>query len=85
MRILMDMNGKINPRNIDDYIVQGGYTALAKALFEMEPEEIIEEVDQGRPAGKGRGGFSDREQVEVLPQGAGPGRHQVRPVQRRRR
>ena len=57
MRILMDMNGKINPRNIDDYIVQGGYTALAKALFELEPEEIIDAVDRAGLRGRGGAGF----------------------------
>ncbi len=57
MRVLLDMNGKINPRNIDDYIVHGGYAALAKALFEMEPEEIIEAVDRAGLRGRGGAGF----------------------------
>ena len=58
MRILMDNNGKINPRNIDDYIVHGGYTALGKALFEMDPEEIINTVDKAGLRGRGGAGFS---------------------------
>ncbi|MDI6830903.1 MAG: NADH-ubiquinone oxidoreductase-F iron-sulfur binding region domain-containing protein [Actinomycetota bacterium] len=57
MRVLMKDNGRINPRSIDDYIAQGGYAALAKALFEMEPEEIIDAVDQAGLRGRGGAGF----------------------------
>jgi len=57
-RILMGMNGKIDPCNIDDYIAQGGYTALVKALFEMKPVEIIDEVEKAGLRGRGGAGFS---------------------------
>ncbi len=56
-RILMQDNGRINPRNIDDYVTQGGYTALAGALFEMEPEEIIDKVEKAGLRGRGGAGF----------------------------
>lgn len=56
-RLLMDMNGKIDPKSIEDYISIGGYTALAKALFEMEPDKIIEEVTESGLRGRGGAGF----------------------------
>ena len=37
-------NVNINPRMIEDYIALGGYSALVKALFQMTPEKILEEV-----------------------------------------
>ena len=56
-RLLMDMNGKIDPKSIDDYLSIGGYTALAKAIFEMEPDKIIEEVTESGLRGRGGAGF----------------------------
>jgi NADH:ubiquinone oxidoreductase subunit F (NADH-binding)/(2Fe-2S) ferredoxin/Pyruvate/2-oxoacid:ferredoxin oxidoreductase delta subunit len=57
-RRVMALNGKINPRRIEDYIANGGYLALGKALFEKDPEEIIEEVSQSQLRGRGGAGFS---------------------------
>ena len=56
-RLLLENNAKIDPKNIEDYIVLGGYQALAKALFEMKPEEIIEEIKRSGLRGRGGGGF----------------------------
>ena len=39
------MKGYIDPFEIDDYIARGGYTALAKALFSMKPEDVIEAIE----------------------------------------
>jgi len=56
-RIVLKENGNLNPKNIEDYILKGGYTAAAKALSSMEPEEIIEEVRISGLRGRGGGGF----------------------------
>ena len=42
--------------SIDDYIREGGYTALPKALG-MKPEEIVEEVHASELRGRGGAGF----------------------------
>lgn len=57
LRLLLENNAKINPKNIEDYIAIGGYSALAKALFKMTPEQIIEEVKKSNLRGRGGGGF----------------------------
>lgn len=49
--------GNIDPEDIDDYIAVGGYQALRKALFEMTPEQIIDEVKQSGLRGLGGAGF----------------------------
>ncbi len=56
-RIIFGNNGMIDPTDIDDYIAVGGYGALEKALFEMAPEAIIEEVKKSGLRGRGGGGF----------------------------
>ena len=48
--------GKINPKNIDEYIARDGYFALAKAL-QMKPEEIIDEIKNSGLRGRGGAGF----------------------------
>jgi NADH-quinone oxidoreductase subunit F len=56
-RLLLENNAKIDPKNIEDYIALGGYSALAKALFEKTAEEIVEEVKKSKLRGRGGGGF----------------------------
>ena len=49
--------GLIDPEKIDDYIWRAGYQAAAKALLEMAPLEIINEVKVSGLRGRGGGGF----------------------------
>jgi NADH:ubiquinone oxidoreductase subunit F (NADH-binding)/(2Fe-2S) ferredoxin/Pyruvate/2-oxoacid:ferredoxin oxidoreductase delta subunit len=56
-RRVMALNGVIDPHRIEDYVANGGYLALSKALYEMEPEGIIEEVSRSQLRGRGGGGF----------------------------
>ncbi len=56
-RIVLAENGRINPKEIDDYIAAGGYGALAKVLLGMDGEEIIREVETSGLRGRGGGGF----------------------------
>jgi NADH:ubiquinone oxidoreductase subunit F (NADH-binding)/(2Fe-2S) ferredoxin/ferredoxin len=56
-RIVFGSNGSIDPKSIDDYLAIGGYSALAKVLFEMTPEQVLEEVKKSNLRGRGGGGF----------------------------
>jgi NADH-quinone oxidoreductase subunit F len=57
LRLILRHCGYIDPENIDDYIANGGYFALEKAL-KMPPEKIIEEVKRSGLRGRGGAGFS---------------------------
>jgi len=57
MRHLIGKNIKIDPKNIDDYLALGGYSALARVLFGMSPDEVIDEVKRSELRGRGGGGF----------------------------
>jgi NADH-quinone oxidoreductase subunit F len=57
MRIVFGNNRHINPRDIDDYIALGGYSALSRALFQMTPEQVLEEIKKSNLRGRGGGGF----------------------------
>ena len=45
------------PNNIEDYIAEDGYRALAKVLSEMTPEQVIDEVMRSGLRGRGGAGF----------------------------
>ena len=56
-RIVLENCGKINAESIDEYIAVGGFQALAKALFEMTPQDVIDEVTKSGLRGRGGAGF----------------------------
>jgi NADP-reducing hydrogenase subunit HndC len=56
-RLVFGSNGNIDPKNIDDYLAIGGYSALAKVLFQMTSEQVVEEVKKSNLRGRGGGGF----------------------------
>lgn len=56
-RIVLGNCGFINPENIKEYIARDGYEALAKALTQMTPEQVIEEIKAAGLRGRGGGGF----------------------------
>jgi NADP-reducing hydrogenase subunit HndC len=57
MRHLIGNNSKIDPKSLDDYLALGGYSALSRALFEMSPEQVLEEIKKANLRGRGGGGF----------------------------
>ena len=56
-RLVFGPNRKIDPQAIEDYLAIGGYRALAKALFEMTPQQVIGEVKKSKLRGRGGAGF----------------------------
>ena len=56
-RVALEHCGHINAESIQEYIAVGGYCALEKALFEMTPEQIVEEISASSLRGRGGGGF----------------------------
>lgn len=47
----------INPESIEEYIALGGYTALAKSIFELSQTDIIAIMKDSRLRGRGGAGF----------------------------
>jgi NADH:ubiquinone oxidoreductase subunit F (NADH-binding)/(2Fe-2S) ferredoxin len=55
--VVLRNRGRIDPEKIDDYIAYDGYQAMVKALTEMTPKEIINEVKISGLRGRGGAGF----------------------------
>ena len=56
-RVALRNCGVIDPENIEEYIAMDGYRALAKAVTEMTPDEVIQTVIDSGLRGRGGGGF----------------------------
>jgi len=56
LRVLRN-RGLIDPEKIDEYIARDGYAGLGKALTEMTPQQIIDEVLASGLRGRGGAGF----------------------------
>ncbi|HHU77125.1 MAG TPA: 4Fe-4S binding protein [Firmicutes bacterium] len=56
-RLNLSNNIKIDPKSLDDYLAIGGYSALAKVLFQMTPEQVIDEIKKSNLRGRGGAGF----------------------------
>jgi len=57
LRIVLRNCGVIDPEDIREYIARGGYAALKKVLFEMRPEDVLEELKISGLRGRGGAGF----------------------------
>ncbi|MHC4779117.1 MAG: NADH-ubiquinone oxidoreductase-F iron-sulfur binding region domain-containing protein, partial [Planctomycetota bacterium] len=57
VRNVLSNNIRIDSKSIFDYLAIGGYSALAKALTKMSPQDVIEEVKKSNLRGRGGGGF----------------------------
>ena len=71
-RNIFGQNGRIDPDSIEDYIGIGGYSALAKALTKMTPEQVIDEVKRSGLRGRGGAGFSTGQKWLFARQSASP-------------
>jgi bidirectional [NiFe] hydrogenase diaphorase subunit len=57
VKIVLENCGTMDSERIDDYIASGGYEALAKAVTEMKPAEVAEEVRKSGIRGRGGAGY----------------------------
>src|SRR5689334_23772878 len=69
-RVLLDGIDIPNLNRIDVYEKNGGYRALRKALTEMEPEALIEELKESVLRGRGGAGFAMGMKAGFMPKGA---------------
>ncbi len=57
VKIVNENSGKIDATRIEAYIAAGGYEGLAKALGELQPGQVIDEIRTSGLRGRGGGGY----------------------------
>ena len=57
-RVAMRNIGKIEPTDIGDAVAHGAYAGLVKAMLEMTPEQVLDEVERSGLRGRGGAGFA---------------------------
>lgn len=70
VRIVLRNCGHINPEDIKQYIANGGYSGLVRAL-KMTPKEVIEEVKKSGLRGRGGAGFPTGQKWEFCQKSPG--------------
>lgn len=56
-KIVLENAGRIDPNDIEDYIVHNGYATLFTVLNDMSPQDVINEVKISGLRGRGGGGY----------------------------
>ncbi len=67
-RLVLRNCGLIDPERIEDYIALDGYQALKKCLFELTPEQVVNEIKDSGLRGRGGAGFSTGRKWEICAQ-----------------
>jgi (2Fe-2S) ferredoxin len=56
-RIVLRNCGVIDPDRIEEYIARDGYVALERALFDLTPDQVLDEIKKSGLRGRGGAGF----------------------------
>jgi len=75
-RIILRNCGRVNPENIEDYLAEGSYEGLRKALS-MTPEEVIAEVKKAGLRGRGGAGFPTATKWELCRNAPGDQKYMI--------
>src|SRR6185369_4026125 len=68
-RMLLRHVDEANLRDIDVYRRFGGYETLERSYRELEPDEILSELEESGLRGRGGAGFSMGKKASFLPRG----------------
>ena len=76
-KIVLGRCGRIDPQQIDDYIGEDGYQALAKVLSDRSPESVLNELRVSGLRGRGGAGFPTWRKWDFTRKAAGDAKYVV--------
>jgi NADP-reducing hydrogenase subunit HndC len=65
-KLVLENCGVIDAENVQEYIARDGYAALAKALTEMTPAQVVAEIKASGLRGRGGAGFPTGIKWEIM-------------------
>lgn len=71
-RLTLANCGHIDPDDLNEYLAQDGYQAIAKALTSMQPADVIKEISDSGLRGRGGAGFPTARKWAAAAQEPGP-------------
>lgn len=77
VKIVLENSGSIDPERFEDYVAADGYQALLKAVTEMTPTEVIEEIVKSGLRGRGGAGFPTGLKWRTVAKASGPQKYVV--------
>jgi NADP-reducing hydrogenase subunit HndC len=77
VRIVLENSGLIDPESIGEYVARDGYQGLAKALYELQPEDVVREVTNSGLRGRGGGGYPSGRKWSMLAAAPGPDKYVI--------
>jgi bidirectional [NiFe] hydrogenase diaphorase subunit len=76
-RTVLANAGKIDPDRLEDYIAEGGYRALERALTTMTPAEVVDTVKASGLRGRGGAGYATGTKWSLLAAAPGPEKYVI--------
>jgi bidirectional [NiFe] hydrogenase diaphorase subunit len=55
--VVLENSGRVEPERIETYIAAGGYRALHRVIYEMEPADVIDAIARSGLRGRGGAGY----------------------------
>lgn len=76
-KIVLENSGRIDPTRIEEYIGAGGYRSLLRAIQELEPAEVVQEVVRSGLRGRGGAGYPTGLKWSTVAKALGPRKYVV--------
>jgi bidirectional [NiFe] hydrogenase diaphorase subunit len=76
-RIILANSSRVDPESISTYIAAGGYQALLKAISEMTPHEVLQQVKLSGLRGRGGAGYPTGVKWELVARHESPTKYVV--------
>jgi bidirectional [NiFe] hydrogenase diaphorase subunit len=77
VRVVLAHAGRIDPDRLEDYVAEGGYRALERALTSMTRQEVITAVDDSGLRGRGGAGYPTARKWQLLHDAPGEDKYLV--------
>ena len=74
-KIILRNSGLIDPCSIQEYVARSGYQSLSRALLNLSPQDVIDEITRSGLRGRGGGGFPTGKKWQVCSDATGNPRY----------